>query len=205
MRSQWANPRTGRRRGLTFVQASAPPGAGKRPGQYCRGSSPLEGTDHVEPFIGSALLRKLLSLFRKPAKPSAQHTVSETRAAALPSWQTTRGPKLEFDKTLRPDTETWLALLPENERPTELCAAYPRIVNRFAMIWTNRPAVRSYFDDLLIDKRGGRIGFTPPIKDELTRLRAHYERAMADAAAIRQWKERMSNAAGSIASPKAKE
>lgn len=141
------------------------------------------------------MLRKLLSLFRKPPKPSARHTVLETRNAALPSWQTTRGPKLEFDKILRPDAKTWLALLPDDAKPKELCAAYPRIANRLAMIWGNRPAARSYFDDLLVDRRGGRIGFTPKIKDELVRLRDHYEQSMADARAVRQWKERMSRVA----------
>ena len=140
------------------------------------------------------MLRKLLSLFRKPPKPSVQHPVSETRAAALPSWQTTRGPKLEFDKTLRPDAKTWLALLPDDTKPKALCAAYPRIANRLAMIWGNRPAARSYFDDLLVDRRGGRIGFTPQIKDEIERLRDHYERSMSDSSAVRQWKERMSRA-----------
>ncbi len=147
------------------------------------------------------MLRKLLSLFRKPAKPATGHTVLETRSAALPSWQSTRGPKLDFDKTLRPDAKAWLSLLPEEARPHELCAAYPRIANRFAMIWANRPAVRSYFDDLLIDKRGGRIGFTPQIKEELERLRAHHEHAMSDARAARQWKERMSQAAADAAAP----
>jgi hypothetical protein len=139
------------------------------------------------------LLRKLLSLFRKPARPETGHTVLETRAAALPSWQRTRGPKLESDKALRPDAKIWLSLLPEESKPKELCATYPRIANRFAMIWTNRPAVRSYFDDLLIDKRGGgRIGFSPRIKDELERLRAYHERTMSDSRAAREWKERMS-------------
>jgi len=62
------------------------------------------------------------------------------------------------------------------------------------MIWANRPAARAYFDDLLTDKRGGRIGFSPEISAELTRLRAHYETAMSDAHAVREWKQRVSKA-----------
>jgi len=147
----------------------------------------------------STLLRKFFALFRKPAKPPAEQPVSETRAAAMPSWQPTRGPKPEADKTLRPDAQKWLALLPEYARPKDLCATYPRIANRLAMIWANRPAVRSYFDDLLVDKRGGRIGFSPEIRTELARLRVYYETAMSDVHSVRQWKERMAKA--SDASP----
>jgi hypothetical protein len=141
------------------------------------------------------LLRKLLSFFRKPTEPTEVPPASHTRAAALPSWQPTRGPKLEADKTLRPETRKWLVLLPEDARPEQLCVAYPRIANRLAMIWGNRPAVRAYFDDLLTDKRGGRVGFSPEINTELTRLRGHYETAMPDARAVREWKQRMSKAA----------
>ena len=155
------------------------------------------------------MFRKLLSFFRKRNQPSAAQSGSQaTRAAALPSWQSTRGPKLEADKTLRPDARKWLALLPESVRPEKLGSAYPRIANRLAMIWTNRPAARAYFDDLLTDKRGGRIGFSPEISAELTRLRAHYETAMSDARAVGEWKQRVSKAsdrATSSAPPKAKD
>lgn len=153
------------------------------------------------------MLRKLLSFFRKPTQPPQAQPVSHTRAAALPSWQSTRGPKLEADKTLRPDAHKWMALLPEHARPEQLCSSYPRIANRFAMIWANRPAARSYFDDLLTDRRGGRIGFTPEIRDELARLRDHYETAMSDAHAVREWRQRMSKSnesSGATAPPNKK-
>jgi hypothetical protein len=156
----------------------------------------------------SVLLRKLLSYFRKPAESSAARPEPQTtRAAALPSWQSTRGPRVEADRTLRPDSRKWLALLPEDTRPERLCSTYPRIVNRFAMIWANRPAVRAYFEDLLTDKRGGRIGFSSEISDELMRLRTHYETAMADPRALREWKQRMSKASEgeAAAPPEAKE
>jgi len=158
-------------------------------------------------FLRSALLRKLLSFFRKPTQRTEAQPVSHTRAAALPSWQSTRGPKLEADRALRPDAQKWLALLPEHARPKLLCSAYPRLANRFAMIWANRPASKSYFDDLLIDRRGGRIGFSQEVRDELMRLRDHYETAMSDAHAIREWRQRMSKASetSSAAPPKAKE
>ena len=127
--------------------------------------------------------------------------MQETRAAALPSWQSTRGPRIEADKTLRPDARKWLALLPEHARPEQLCSTYPRIANRFAMVWGNRPAAKAYFDDLLIDKRGGRIGFSPGIREELMRLRMHYETAMPDAGAVREWKQRMNKASEASSAP----
>jgi len=125
----------------------------------------------------------------------------------VPSWQSMGGPELERDRCLILDAQRWLALLPEYARPRELCSTYPRIANRFTMIWANRAAMKSYFDDLLIDKRGGRIGFSPEIKAELVRLRVFYETAMGNAQAVRDWKAQMKRASETppSAPPKGKE
>jgi hypothetical protein len=43
--------------------------------------------------------------------------------------------------------------------PIHLACRFPRVLNQIARLW-NRPArLDDYFDDLLIDRRGGRQGF----------------------------------------------
>ncbi len=139
------------------------------------------------------MLSRLLRFFRNPP---AEATVSlpPARPAAVPSWQSLRGPELESDKSLTPDAQAWLTLLPEFARPIALCSAYPRIAYRLALIWPDRPAVKLYFDNVLIDKRPGRVGFSTDVRAELLRLRVHHETEMRDQAAVRDWKQRFAQA-----------
>ncbi|MEO7150692.1 MAG: hypothetical protein ABIX46_03100 [Burkholderiaceae bacterium] len=112
----------------------------------------------------------------------------------MPSWQSLRGPELESDKALTPDAQLWLSLLPEFARPQALCTAHPRIANRLALIWADRPAVKLYFDNVLIDKRPGRVGFSPDVRAEFLRLRVYHETELRDHAAVRDWKLRFAQA-----------
>lgn len=139
------------------------------------------------------MLNRFFGLFRKT---SAEAVVSapQARPAAVPSWQSLRGPELESDKSLTPDAQTWLSLLPEFARPLALCAAHPRISNRLALIWADRPAVKLYFDNVLIDKRQGRVGFSSDVRAELLRLRVYHETEMRDQIAVRDWKQRFTQA-----------
>ncbi len=74
-----------------------------------------------------------------------------------------------------PATFRWLAKLPRIVRPLALLRRYPRIANNMAGAWGDPRAFRAYLDDLLIDRRGNRQGFTPEIQRELVLLRFHYE------------------------------
>ena len=58
--------------------------------------------------------------------------------------------------------------------PSELEARFERILNRIAELW-HTPDMEAYFDDLLIDKRGGRQGFPPEVGTEIFRLNGLYE------------------------------
>lgn len=58
--------------------------------------------------------------------------------------------------------------------PRELCARYPRIANRFALLWPDAHLTEHYFEALLIDKRGNRRGFTTRITEELQHLRSFH-------------------------------
>ena len=73
-------------------------------------------------------------------------------------------------------TVAWIAQLPEHLRPVELARDFPRIANRLCETWRRPSACERYFDDLLVDRRGGRKGFPLKIASELTELRAHYAR-----------------------------
>ena len=78
-------------------------------------------------------------------------------------------------ETLSDDTIRWLASLPADVRPTLLPIHYVRIVNALARIWSSPRACLQYFDELLIDRRGGRQGFAFDVALELAGLKDHYE------------------------------
>ena len=70
----------------------------------------------------------------------------------------------------------WVSL-----RPLELCGAYPRVANRIALCWNDLALVDAVFNELLLDRRGGRAGFPSPVAVELLRLHALHERRLAAA------------------------
>ena len=102
-----------------------------------------------------------------------------------------RRPTVESDRILMPATIKWLELLPEYARPRLFCERFPRIVNQLAAVWGERKLCKLYFDVLMGDDRGGRVGFAPDVRKELVRLRVFYETSMTDAGAELDWKQRM--------------
>jgi len=70
----------------------------------------------------------------------------------------------------KPVLDAWLKSMPPHVRPTALAGIYPRIVMKIIRLWENEPALRAYFDDLTIDRRGGRSGFPPKVAEEIARL-----------------------------------
>jgi len=59
-------------------------------------------------------------------------------------------------------------------RPMSTARTYPRIVNRISDLWGHCEYTRLYFQSLLIDRRKGRRGFPPDVKQELVALQQHY-------------------------------
>jgi hypothetical protein len=51
-----------------------------------------------------------------------------------------------------------------------LLAMYPRIANRRALAWRDANDVLDVPHDLMVDRRGGREGFPPPVHADLVRL-----------------------------------
>jgi hypothetical protein len=73
-----------------------------------------------------------------------------------------------------PSTLLWAGDLPKQVRPMALMRRFPRIANLLAANWKDPTAFYKYIGNLLIDRRGGRQGFPPEIKEELVRLRTAY-------------------------------
>ena len=71
-------------------------------------------------------------------------------------------------------TVAWMAELPHAVRPSELARRFPRIANSIAELWPRVARCEEYLDSLVIDERGNRKGFPPPVAHELTALRSHY-------------------------------
>ena len=73
---------------------------------------------------------------------------------------------------------TYLADAPELY-PHRLEERFPRIVNKLVAAWPSPDSTAAVFDDLLIDRRGGRQGFPPEIAREIFQLSIAYERLRA--------------------------
>ncbi len=73
-----------------------------------------------------------------------------------------------------PRTKAWAAGLPRHVSVNALLSGYPRIANMLAAAWSDPAAASAYFDDLMIDRRGRRRGFSLEIQAELTALRTYY-------------------------------
>jgi len=74
-----------------------------------------------------------------------------------------------------PATLRWAASLPVEIQPLTLLQRLPRIANAIARLWHDDIGLARYLDDLLTDRRGGRLGFAPEIHHELVQLRAYRE------------------------------
>jgi len=85
-------------------------------------------------------------------------------------WDSKRRPKLPTDRALVGRTLDWIVALPEAARPMRLADGYPRIANALAECWDDAARANAYIDDLLTDRRGGRRGLPPEVKEELQPL-----------------------------------
>lgn len=117
----------------------------------------------------------LFSLFKR--RDAAPSTASRRPPRAVAkTGQAARSPLSTHDATLSFAAQEWQRALPANLRPQQLCAVYPRVANRLALCWNDLSLVDSVFNELLLDRRGGRAGFPASIAAELMRLHALHER-----------------------------
>ena len=74
-----------------------------------------------------------------------------------------------------PATWRWIKSLPAEVRPLSVLEHFPRIANMLARTWRDTPSLNSYMDSLLVDRRGGRLGFPNEVQCELMTLRDYFE------------------------------
>ena len=74
---------------------------------------------------------------------------------------------------LLPGTQKWLDALPRRVQPHSLCESYPRIANLIAAMWGDTEDLKAYFQELLVDRRGSRRGFTPEVANDVRALRLY--------------------------------
>ena len=91
---------------------------------------------------------------------------------AADDWQQVR--KARPADYLLPISERWVEHLPNDVVPVALATQFPRIVNLVAMQWEDRRACPAYFEELLMDRRGGRRGFPAEVRRDLSRLRNYW-------------------------------
>ena len=82
----------------------------------------------------------------------------------------------EQDHKLTTQARQWLRSLATRDRPLALCSMYPRLANRLATTWEDPVQTEAIFDELMIDHRGGRLGFAPLVASELMRLHRLHEK-----------------------------
>jgi hypothetical protein len=90
------------------------------------------------------------------------------------NWEPKRNPKLPSDLKLQNETISWLMSLPENLRPLHLARQFPRIANKLAEAWQRPVNCDKVFDELMIDHRGTRQGFSHEVAKEIADLRGYY-------------------------------
>ena len=103
---------------------------------------------------------------RKPARlpPAAQDSSLD--------WSLLR--KAKPVNYMLPMSIEWLKRLPKAVYPMALVTQYPRIANFLALEWTKPAACRAYFDELLVDHRGKRMGFPADVYRDLRTLRDYH-------------------------------
>jgi hypothetical protein len=120
---------------------------------------------------------KVLDYFRlrQARKVAAQARRRAAEAAASRARTAARAPQPPVPEALSPIASAWMRALPARLRPLQMCNAYPRIANRIAGAWGDTEITDGVFNELLLDRRGGRKGFPPAIATEILRLHAYHE------------------------------
>ncbi|GAA5178721.1 hypothetical protein GCM10025771_18610 [Niveibacterium umoris] len=74
------------------------------------------------------------------------------------------------DEPLTPGAREWLRSLPHQARAEHLSARHPHIANAIAARWQRPVEALNYLNELLVDHRGSRKGFSEPVVIELLHL-----------------------------------
>ena len=97
-----------------------------------------------------------------------------------------RAPARDRDRVLLSETHFWLRQIPSSLLPKHLCRHHPHLANRFADCWGDRQRIEALIDDLLIDRRGDRKGFSARVRGEIEQLELLHARWLDNPAAARK-------------------
>jgi hypothetical protein len=75
---------------------------------------------------------------------------------------------------LHASTREWIEHLPSGCRPMAIALQFPHIANKLCEIWKRPVMCDQYFNELVIDQRGGRKGFPLEVATEISLLRQYY-------------------------------
>ena len=120
----------------------------------------------------TSIYRRHAALVYAVAGPTDQGKAEEPVTPPAPV-DFTRRRKASPVARLLPSTQKWLDALPHRVRPHSLCESYPRIANLIAAMWGDAKGLKAYFEELLIDRRGNRRGFTPEVANDLRALQLY--------------------------------
>lgn len=77
---------------------------------------------------------------------------------------------------MSPDVQQVLLTLPEAVLPRLACEKYPRAVERLLSQWRQPALFRKAMRDLMLDDRGGRLGFPFGVVNEFAALSEYFDR-----------------------------
>ena len=97
---------------------------------------------------------------------------TKTRVDEAKGWRGERAP--ERIEPFLEATVRWMDSLPASLRPVGLARDFPRIANKLGESWKRPARCDEYFEQLLIDHRGGRKGFPFAVATEVSKLATHY-------------------------------
>ena len=98
------------------------------------------------------------------------HITEADAVTVVEDWSKHR--KAKPVRRLLPISEKWFDTLPTDAFPAALAAQYPRIINCIAVQWNDVRWCLAYFEELLVDRRGGRRGFPADVLRDLQSLHA---------------------------------
>jgi hypothetical protein len=112
---------------------------------------------------------------------------AKTAIRRVVDWTLFRKPVHPEDLVLSAEALVWLSRMPVPVRPLMLSRRFPRIVNQMASSWNNPSKTLTYFDSLLVDRRGDRQGFPYEVLQELVNLKAYYTEVLAPSQKAAAW------------------
>lgn len=115
-------------------------------------------------------------------KPAAKRVAPErVRPARIDTprtpadWARARDADRKQNQVLSAQAVAWAEKLAPRVKLTTLTHRYPRVANLLALCWADVALTTAQLNALMLDNRGDRDGFPPPVATELMRLRQYHD------------------------------